>query len=55
MTNRKPRKTLSFNIDELEKLRIAIIQIYGTDNYLFDKIDTALFDVIEKRKEFLRK
>lgn len=49
MKIRKPRKTLSFNLEELQKLYHSLTYAGLKDSYLFDKIDAALDQVIEKK------
>lgn len=52
----KPRKTLSFVLDELETLRL-FLQYYNLNNSkslstLYDRITTAYWDLKDKQKKY---
>lgn len=52
---RKPRKTISFNIYELQTLHSMFLAYGLMDTYLFEKIDCALDELETKQTEYLKK
>ena len=51
---KKPRRTLSFNLDELRKIREALFN-HVEDEYLLNKIERALFKVNQQSIDHLKK
>lgn len=51
---RKPRRTISFNLHELKHLHLVYGQYRLYDEYLFDKLDNALFQLEEDTEAFLK-